>query len=692
MAERATSGVGNDGAGQVQRRSSAADNDLLALPAGHAMHEYRIDRVLGSGGFGITYLAHDTHLDCPVAIKEYLPRDTAGRGPGLSVRPHSTAGASSFAWGLDRFLHECRALASFHHPAIVRVLRYFTANDTAYMVMEYESGEPLDRWLASREPVDAATLQRIVRPLLDGLETIHNTGFLHRDIKPRNIYMRADGSPVLLDFGSARRLATQGQQQLLTAVVTPGFAPAEQYLPDGKQGPWSDLYSLAGVMYRLVTGHLPTESLARLREDPMPTAVAIGRADVYGKAMLRAIDWALTPDENLRPRRVADFRRACLPSAGQPAAEAADPPAVLPTPGSSFSEGCSFIGAVLFSDVCVASTPAEAAAEAAHKEHRQLLATLVSQAVAGVPVNSRLAANTREGCAVCYVGDPEDALRTASRLSAAASQRGLGLHIGINLGPVRVQPDPGGRSRLLGDGVASAFRVMRFAEPGQVLVSAAYVDLIAQLRRSAATCFTALGQRRDPQDRVHDLYLYVGTPGALASQPITANAAATTAGDLTPAVVEEAERVLTAYIGPMARILVRKTLPRAGGRQDLHRLLAEMIPDPPARAAFLAALTHRLQQPAAGAKQDSHRPGSPSSAAAAVPPPAATAGSDLAEADCERVGRILARHIGPLAKILLRREAARAADLDSLCRALASQIDSAEQRAHFLREVATGQG
>ncbi|MCM8614039.1 protein kinase [Accumulibacter sp.] len=697
MAERAGPGASNDGAGQGQQpRSSPADSDLLALPAGSAMHEYRIDRVLGSGGFGITYLAHDTHLDCPVAIKEYLPRDTAGRGPGLSVRPHSTAGASSFAWGLDRFLQECRALASFHHPGIVRVLRYFTANDTAYMVMEYESGEPLDRWLASREPVDAATLHRIVRPLLDGLETIHNAGFLHRDIKPRNIYMRVDGSPVLLDFGSARRLGTQGQQQLLTAVVTPGFAPAEQYLPDGKQGPWSDLYSLAGVMYWLVTGHLPTESLARLREDPMPAAAAIGRADVYGKAMLRAIDWALTPDENLRPRRVADFRRACLPPAGQPVAEAACSPAVLPTPGSSFTEGCSFIGAVLFSDVCAAPTPAGAAAEAAHKEHRQLLAMLVSQAVAGVPANSRLAANTREGCAVCYVGDPEDALRTASRLSAAASERGLGLYIGINLGPVRVQPDPGGRSRLLGDGVASAFRVMRFAEPGQVLVSAAYVDLIAQLRRRAATCFTALGQRRDPQDRVHDLYLYVGTPAALASQPITANAAATTASDLTPAVIEEAERVLTAYIGPMARILVRKTLPRAGGRQDLHRLLAEMISDPPARSAFLAALTHRLQQPAAGAKADSHRPDSPSSAAAAASLPAATAGSavgsGLAEADCERIGRILARHIGPLAKILLRREAASAADVDSLCRALASQIDSAEQRAHFLREVGTGQG
>jgi serine/threonine protein kinase len=468
------------------------------------MHEYRIDRVLGSGGFGITYLAHDTHLDCPVAIKEYLPRDTAGRGPGLSVRPHSTAGASSFAWGLDRFLQECRALASFHHPAIVRVLRYFTANDTAYMVMEYESGEPLDSWLAGRQPVDAATLQRIVRPLLDGLETIHNTGFLHRDIKPRNIYMRADGSPVLLDFGSARRLATQGQQQLLTAVVTPGFAPAEQYLPDGKQGPWSDLYSLAGVMYWLVTGHLPTESLARLREDPMPPAVGDRRADVYGKAMLRAIDWALTPDENLRPRRVADFRRACLPMLGGEADGASA--ASLPTTAAALAAGCSVIGAVLFADV----TAEDPAAEAAHKERRTLLAALVSQAVAALPASSRLAVNTSEGCAVACLGDPEDALRTARHLGAAAASRDLALQMGINLGPVRVLPSPSGRSRILGDGITTAYRVMRFAAPGQVLASSAYVDLLRQLRHSAAACFRHLGQRRDPQERQHEIHLYRG--------------------------------------------------------------------------------------------------------------------------------------------------------------------------------------
>jgi serine/threonine protein kinase len=696
MAERPVSESTDRPPSKATDEQRPAGGDLLALPAGYAINEYRIDRVLGCGGFGITYLAHDTHLDCPVAIKEYLPREMAGRDPGLAVRPHSGASAKSFGWGLERFLLECRALASFHHPGIVRVLRYFRANDTAYMVMEYESGEPLDQWLAGHPALDSAMLLRIVRPLLDGLETIHNTGFLHRDIKPRNIYIRADGSPVLLDFGSARRLGLAGQEHLLTAVVTPGFAPAEQYQPDGKQGPWTDLYALAGVMYWLVTGQLPTESLARLREDPMPAASAIGKPEVFGKAMLRAIDWALTPDENQRPLRVADFRRACLPAAGGDAPPLAGAPrgpaATQPPAGISLAEGCSFIGAVLFADVAVADPPDEAG----HQEQRSRLATIVSQAVATVPASSRLAANTREGCAVCYVGDPEDALRTATLLGASASERGLGLQIGINLGPVLVQPAPSGRSRLLGDGVATAFRVMRLSEPGQVLVTRAYVELIAQLGRSASACFSLLGQRRDPQDREHDLYHYTGdSQMAASSHPVSGGHLSPTGSDISPEVADAAERLLTRHIGPLARILVRKTLPRAASREELHRLLAAMIPDPAARAAFLAGVTLPAQPHSTGAGPNSARPrlrlctrrlSAPVTAAASGLP----TGVLLSDADLDRIGKLFARYIGPMAKVLLRREASQGGDLDVLCRALARHIDSAEQRQHFLREAGVG--
>ena len=181
--------------------SRDGQDDHLALQRGYVLNEYRIERVLGGGGFGITYLAHDTHLDCRVAIKEYVPKDLALREADCSVRARSAKATKGFEWGLKRFLLESRALASFHHPGIVRVLRYFQANETAYMVMEYETGEPLNQWLIGRLPLDRPTLLNIVRPLLDGLEAIHRAGFLHRDIKPGNIYMRADGTPVLLDFG-----------------------------------------------------------------------------------------------------------------------------------------------------------------------------------------------------------------------------------------------------------------------------------------------------------------------------------------------------------------------------------------------------------------------------------------------------------------------------------------------------------
>ena len=322
-----------------------------ALPAGHMLEEYTITRQLSLGGFSIVYLATDGEGN-RVAIKEYLPNSLALRGDG-EIKPQITADhQSAFRYGMKCFFEEGRALARLSHPNVIRVLNFFRANDTVYMVMEYETGEPLNQWLIGRLPLDRPTLLNIVRPLLDGLEAIHRAGFLHRDIKPGNIYMRADGTPVLLDFGSARRLENEdGQEQALTAVVTPGFAPAEQYHRHGKQGPWTDLYAFAGVMYWMVTGKLPVEAFARLREDGMPPAASIGNVDAFGLALLNAIDWALNPDEDKRPRQVADFRRACLapPTGGE---GPVDPPVEAPLPlGLSASEARTFIGAVLFADV-----------------------------------------------------------------------------------------------------------------------------------------------------------------------------------------------------------------------------------------------------------------------------------------------------------------------------------------------------
>ena len=283
-----------------------------ALPPQTVLHEYRIEQVLGAGGFGTTYLARDTHLDRLVAIKEYLPAELAHRAAGGEVQALSTAREADYRWGLERFLQEARTLAKFSHPNIVRVVRYFEANGTAYMVMDYERGEPLKNLLSSKTRLPEADLRRLAPPLLDGLAAVHAAGFLHRDIKPDNIFVRADGTPVLIDFGAARQ-ALGGETRSLTAILTPGYAPLEQYSPDGKQGPWTDLYAFGGVLYRAVTGSNPPDAVTRMRSDTLSGGLAKA-AGAYSEPLLRAISWALELDEKKRPQSVAQWRQALLAS------------------------------------------------------------------------------------------------------------------------------------------------------------------------------------------------------------------------------------------------------------------------------------------------------------------------------------------------------------------------------------------
>jgi serine/threonine protein kinase len=280
---------------------------MNSLPVGYALHEYRIEKVLGVGGFGLTYLALDSNLNLKVALKEYLPADIAARGADQSIGPRSPDTAETFGWGKQRFMDESRTVASFRHPNIVRVMRFFEANGTAYMVMEFVDGAALGDWVKPRRPLAEAQVAALVAPLLDGLEVVHKAGFLHRDIKPGNIYVRDDGSPVLLDFGSARMRSSE-----LTAVVSPGYAPFEQYHTQGRQGPWSDLYALAGVLYWMVVGSMPQEAPARIRADAMAPAVQAGDRSRFRPEFLAAIDWGLTPFEDQRPQSVAEWREALL--------------------------------------------------------------------------------------------------------------------------------------------------------------------------------------------------------------------------------------------------------------------------------------------------------------------------------------------------------------------------------------------
>jgi serine/threonine protein kinase len=276
-----------------------------ALPGGHGLLEYRIERVLGVGGFGLTYLAVDENLNLKVALKEYLPGEIALRGADHSIVPTSPDTAETFNWGKRRFLDESRTLASFRHPNIVRVMRFFEANGSAYMVMEFVEGAPLADWIRPRRPLAEAAVRALARPLLDGLEVVHKAGYTHRDIKPGNVYIREDGTPVLLDFGSARMAASE-----LTAVVSPGYAPFEQYHTQGNQGPWSDLYAFGGVLYWIVTGNRPHEAAARVRQDSMPPALQAGDRNLFGAEFLAAVDWALAPHEDQRPQSVAEWRAA----------------------------------------------------------------------------------------------------------------------------------------------------------------------------------------------------------------------------------------------------------------------------------------------------------------------------------------------------------------------------------------------
>jgi hypothetical protein len=266
-----------------------------ALRPGTVLSRYMLGRVLGRpGGFGITYLAFDPVLNRRLAVKELMPRELVARRPdGHSLQVHTKQDETLFQYTRESFLNEARLVAQFNHPNLVRVLDFFEANGTAYFAMEYYEGETLAEYVhrsGGRLGGDEAV--RLVLPLLDALDHIHSFAepVLHRDIKPTNIYVTGGRTPILLDFGAAR-VALGQQSQSLSAVLTPGYAPFEQYSSRGNQGPWTDVYGCAATLYFLVTGQAPPEASLRVEEEQVqpPHRLVPELGPALGEAIVRGL-------------------------------------------------------------------------------------------------------------------------------------------------------------------------------------------------------------------------------------------------------------------------------------------------------------------------------------------------------------------------------------------------------------------
>jgi serine/threonine protein kinase/peptidoglycan hydrolase-like protein with peptidoglycan-binding domain len=371
--------------------------DFVALRVGQMIGRYEIVAILGQGGFGITYRAKDAQLNREVAIKEYLPSALAIRQDGVTVLPRSTRMADDFAWGRQRFVDEGRTLATLQRaPAIVRVFDFLEANGTAYIVMELVPGETLEHRLARIGTLPPDAVDRIVWPLLEGLERVHAAGFLHRDIKPANILLDSGGNPTLIDFG-ASRLALAGKTSAMTAVFTPGYAAAEQFT-SGKQGPWTDIYGLAATLHHAITGAPPPNAVERMLDDayePLARRIPAG----FSPGLLAGIDAGLAVRATDRPQTIEGWRaildRATPPDAmatvvmTRPAAAPTNVATPAPSGGARRGGKAPWIAAAVLAILVLAGAgyyladrpfaPDPAVIEAAHRQQEAAAAEAAKQ-------------------------------------------------------------------------------------------------------------------------------------------------------------------------------------------------------------------------------------------------------------------------------------------------------------------------
>jgi serine/threonine protein kinase len=280
------------------------------LPDGYQLQNYRIASVLSCGGFSIVYLAYDDN-DQPVAIKEYLPSQLALRKQGDALPSISDENLATFRYGMKCFFEEGRSLAGLSHPNVVRVLNFFRANETVYMVMRYERGRTLQEHIqARRGAIKENFIRRTFTLLLNGLREVHSNKLLHLDIKPANIYIRNDGTPVLIDFGAARQTLT-GEGLKLNPMYTPGFAPPEQYKNRELLGPWSDCYAVGASIFACMAGVAPQAADHRVEKDRYVSATKLFNGK-YSRQLLETVDWCLELDHMKRPQSVFALQKVLM--------------------------------------------------------------------------------------------------------------------------------------------------------------------------------------------------------------------------------------------------------------------------------------------------------------------------------------------------------------------------------------------
>ena len=293
-------------------------NKDQALPRGYLLEGYRIEKLIGGGGFSFVYLAYHIKTKFKVVIKEYFPHELVKRLPGGRLHAVADEHINSFQIGFKRFFSEGMALSKLKHPNIVNVSNFFRANDTVFLVMDFEQGRDL-RWYIkkSKGKLSEKFLLSVFPPILTGLRELHVNNFLHLDIKPANILLRASGTPLLLDFGAVQQIEP-GTRYKGVQTLTHGFAPPEQY-ESGVMGPWSDIYSLGMTMRFCITGKAPVPSIERQKNDIQVPLMKLNRRK-YSKGMLQSIDWAGELDYKRRPANVdvllesfADLRSESAP-------------------------------------------------------------------------------------------------------------------------------------------------------------------------------------------------------------------------------------------------------------------------------------------------------------------------------------------------------------------------------------------